>query len=224
MITVHHLEYSQSFRVLWLMEALGVPYTLKLYARDKTTNLAPADYKAISPLGTSPVITIGDMALSETNAIIDYILDMHDDGRLRPEKGNAAREDYLFWYHASQGSLMPMLTFEAVFGVLKKRVPALLRPLIKTVLGKAEDSFVKPRLKLLMDKAEADLSRHKWFAGDSLTAADIVMSYCMESAKSRGYVTEAHINCQRWLDQMHSDPAYQAAMAKDGKSTMVFSL
>lgn len=224
MITVHHLEYSQSFRVLWLMEALGVPYELKLYARDKTTNLAPAEYKAISPLGTSPVITEGEMALSESNAIMDYILDKHDKGGLRPAFGSPERVDYLFWFHASQGSLMPMLTFEAVFGVLKKRVPAFLRPLIKTVLGKAEDSFVKPRLKLLMDKAEADLSRHKWFAGETLTAADIVMSYCMESAKSRGYITAKHVNCQRWLDQMHNDPAYQAAMAKDGKSTMVFSL
>ena len=42
MITLHHLEYSQSFRILWLLEEIGEPYELKLYNRDPQSNLAPA--------------------------------------------------------------------------------------------------------------------------------------------------------------------------------------
>ena len=109
MITLHHLEYSQSYRVLWLLEELGTDYELKLYERDKVTRLAPADYKAVSPLGTSPAITDGDLNLSETSAIFDYILDQHPESTLRPAVNSAARTDYLFWFHASQGSLMPMM-------------------------------------------------------------------------------------------------------------------
>ena len=82
MITLHHLEKSQSIRILWLLEELGVPYEVKLYDRDPNTRLAPAEYKAVSPLGTAPCITDGDITLSETNAIMDHILDRHDDGRL----------------------------------------------------------------------------------------------------------------------------------------------
>ena len=57
MITLHHLEYSQSFRVLWLLEELGIKYELKSYDRDPNTRLAPSDYKKVSPLGTAPVIS-----------------------------------------------------------------------------------------------------------------------------------------------------------------------
>ena len=78
MITLHHLEKSQSIRILWLLEELGVPYEVKLYDRDPQTRLAPAEYKAVSPLGTAPVITEGNVTLAETNAIVDYILDWHE--------------------------------------------------------------------------------------------------------------------------------------------------
>jgi glutathione S-transferase len=186
MLTLHHLEYSQSYRVLWLLEELGVDYELKLYNRDPETRLAPANYKAVSPLGTSPVITDGDLNLAETSAIFDYILDQNPESLLRPIANSAARTDYLFWFHASQGSLMPMMLMSIVFQMLETRTPGLIRPLIKMVLGKASSAMVKPRVKLLLEKAEADLEATGWFAGDSLTAADMMLSYPIESAHTKG--------------------------------------
>ena len=62
MLTLHHLEYSQSFRIA--TEELGVEYELKKYDRDPQTRLAPDAYKSISPLGTAPVITDGDLVLA----------------------------------------------------------------------------------------------------------------------------------------------------------------
>ncbi|MFT4635703.1 MAG: glutathione S-transferase, partial [Chitinophagales bacterium] len=186
MITLHHLEYSQSYRVLWLLEELGDDYELKLYQRDKQSRLAPTDYKAVSPLGTSPVITDGSLNLAETSAIFDYILDQHPDSPLRPAANSAARTDYLFWFHASQGSLMPMMLMSIVFQMLKTRSPALIRPLIKIVLGKAISSMINPRVTLLLDKAEADLEATGWFAGESMTAADMMLSYPIESAETKG--------------------------------------
>ena len=61
MLTVHHLGKSQSERIVWLCEELGIPYELKRYARDAKTMLAPPDYKALHPIGTAPVITDGDV-------------------------------------------------------------------------------------------------------------------------------------------------------------------
>ena len=57
MLTLHHLEYSQSFRILWLLEELGADYELKIYERDPKTYQAPAELKKLSPLGSAPVIT-----------------------------------------------------------------------------------------------------------------------------------------------------------------------
>ncbi len=222
MLTLHHLEYSQSYRVLWLLEELGADYELKLYERDKKTRLAPAEYKAISPLGTAPVITDGEVNLAETGAIFDYILDQHGDSPLRPAVGSEARTNYLFWLHASQGSMMPMMLMGLVFTMLEDKSPALIRPLIKTVLGKAKSLMVQPRVKLLLDKAEADLAATGWFAGDSLTAADMMLSYPIESAETKGMLKGKYPNCEAWVARIKQLPSYQAAKEKDGKPSAIF--
>jgi len=71
MITVHHLETSRSQRILWLLEELGVPYAMKIYRRDPMTRLAPAELKAIHPLGKSPVISDDGQVIAESGAIIE---------------------------------------------------------------------------------------------------------------------------------------------------------
>src|SRR5580658_5681818 len=107
MLTVHHLGKSQSERILWLCEELGIPYELKRYDRDPVTRLAPPKYKALHPLGTAPIITDGDVVLPESGAIIEYIIGRYGDGRLSvgPEAPNFA--DYLFWFHFANGTMMP---------------------------------------------------------------------------------------------------------------------
>ncbi len=53
MLTLHHLQRSQSERIVWLCEELEIPYEIKRYAREKRTLLAPADYKALHPMEAS---------------------------------------------------------------------------------------------------------------------------------------------------------------------------
>lgn len=222
MITLHHLEKSQSIRILWLLEELGVPYEIKLYDRDPETRLAPAAYKAVSPLGTAPVITDGDLVLAETNAIIDYICDKHDDGRLRPAAGSPMRAKYLFWFHTSQGSLQPLLTNKFVMMAMQMRAPFLVRPVAKSLVGALDQRFFGPRLAALFREIETALTNSKWFAGDQLTAADMVMGYSMELCVHRGGMDEKnHPNAYRFLKQMRDYPSYVRAMEKDGKGTIL---
>jgi glutathione S-transferase len=223
LLTLHHLEYSQSFRILWLLEVLGVQYELVTYERDPKDLLAPPAYKDLSPLGTAPVITEGDLVLAETNAIIDYLLDRYPNDRLRPPAGAPHRARYLFWYHTGQGTLTPLMLNETFFTLIRQRVPFLFKPLVVLVLNRAADGFLKPRLRRLLAKAEQDLGEVPWFGGETLTAADIVLSYAMESAKLKGYLTEAHPNCRAWLERMYADPAFQAAKARDGREQMVLA-
>ena len=56
MLVVHHLGVSQSDRIVWLCEELGLSYDLKRYDRDPQTRLAPLAYRALTPFGTAPVI------------------------------------------------------------------------------------------------------------------------------------------------------------------------
>lgn len=221
---LHHLEYSQSFRTLWLLEELGTDYELKLYERDKKTLLAPADYKKISPLGTAPVLTHGDLALAETSAITDYILDMHGATPLRPTKDDDHHARHLFWYHAAQGSLMPLMLVDSVLKIVQKRAPLPLRPMVKLVGKILVDNFIKPRMAVLLDKAEKDLNKAVWFGGDALSVADITLSYPMQSAFERGYIGPEHKHCRAWLQRIGERPAFKSAQEKDGRPSMVLPL
>ena len=221
---LHHLEYSQSFRSLWLLEELGLDYGLELYERDKKTLLAPAEYKKLSPLGTAPVITHGDLALAETSAITDYILELHGPTPLRPIKGDKHHARHLFWYHAAQGSLMPLMLVDSVLKIVQKRAPLPVRPMVKLVGKILVDNFIKPRIGVLLQKAEADLNKAVWFGGDQLTVADITMSYPMQSAFKRGYIGAEHKHSRAWLQRIADRPAFKAAKVKDGRPSMVLPL
>ncbi len=217
MIILHHLENSQSIRILWLLEELGMDYGFKMYDRDKKTMLAPDDLKALSPLGTAPVLTDGDIVLAESNAIIDYILDKAGPNALRPATSDADRAPYLFWFHAAQGSYQSILTMSFVLSNTTAKTPFLIRPLISKVLGMTQNLFIKPRLKAVMDKMEADLSSRDFLAGDRFTAADIAFGYTLFMADMRGDLSAAYPNTKAYLQRMNAREGWKKALAKDGK-------
>ena len=223
MLTLHHLEYSQSFRVLWLLEELGIEYELKLYNRDANTSLAPDEYKAISPLGTAPVITDGEVTLSETSAILDYIIDQHPSAQFRPEADAPNRQKYLFWFHASQGSLMPVGLMATLFRIMETRVPFFLKPFVKMISSGVNDGFVNPRLSAILKQAEQDLAGQSYFAGDDPTLADILLSYPMDAMGERGELVN-YPHCQNWLARIKARDAYKKAVEKDGRDSVIFTV
>lgn len=222
MLTLHHLEYSQSFRVLWLLEAIGAPYELKSYNRDSESNLAPDDYKALSPLGTAPVVTDGDLVLAESNAIMDYILDSHPDSELRPGAGHADRARHLFWFHAAQGSLMSMQGISMVLTLLETRSPWPISALLKSVFGQVRKIFLNPRLDTLFDLMETDLGKQAFFGGDNCTAADMTLVYPMYAARDKGVFDAKFPNILAWFERIEAMPSFISARAKDDRDRIAF--
>src|SRR3954454_2488027 len=105
MLTIHHLRKSQSERIIWLCEELGLPYELKCYDRDPVTMLASPAYKALHPAGTAPVITDGDLVLGESGAIMDYIIAKHGGGRLALGTNHPDFAEYLYWFQFANGGM-----------------------------------------------------------------------------------------------------------------------
>ena len=75
MLTVHHLENSRSQRILWLLEELELPYRIKRYERDPRTMLAPPELRRVHPLGKSPLLDDDGLIISESGAIVEYLVD-----------------------------------------------------------------------------------------------------------------------------------------------------
>ena len=201
-IIVHHLENSRSQRVLWMLEELGLPYTVKRYERNKATMLAPRELRAVPPRGKSPVIEDDGAVIAETGAIVEYLVE-RGNGRLGPpaHRDNARR--WRFWLHYAEGSLMPPLLVKLVLA----RIP---------ILGKAAQKKLQPMIDVHLDYIESELSQRPWFAGDERTAADIMMSFPLEAARARAGLDASRPATTAWLDKIHARPAYQAALAKGG--------
>jgi glutathione S-transferase len=106
MLTVHHLRISQSERIVWLCEELGLDYDLKLYDRRADNRLAPDDYKALHPMGIAPVIEDDGLVLGESGAICEYIDRKHGGARLSPGPADPDFAGHLFWFHFSNATFM----------------------------------------------------------------------------------------------------------------------
>ena len=217
MITVHHLENSRSQRVLWLLEELALPYEVRRYARDPKTLYAPPELAQVHPLGKSPVITDGDITVAESGAIVEYLIDVHGQGRLRPAPGTPEQRRYTYWLHFAEGSLMPPLLMQLVFDKVRGApVPFFVKPVVRGIADKVTASYIGPNLKRLMAYMEAELATQPWFAGDAFTAADVQMSYPVEAAAARGGLGGSHRALQQWLARIHARAAYQRALQAGG--------
>ncbi|MDJ0836192.1 MAG: glutathione S-transferase [Acidobacteriota bacterium] len=162
MITVHNLDNSRSFRMIWLLEELGLAFDIKQYTRRADNSLAPDDYRKLHPLGKAPVVTDGDQVLVESGAIVETLLDRYGQGRLQPEPGSREWVDYRYWMHASEGSLMPLLVLKLVLNRMESGAPFFIRPLIKVVTGKVNAMYVNPSLSKFLGFMNNALTESSW--------------------------------------------------------------
>jgi glutathione S-transferase len=221
MITLHHLENSRSQRVLWLLEELGLPYEVKRYERDKKSLLAPASLTKVHPLGKSPVITDGRVTVAESGAIIEYLLDEHGDGRLRPAPGSTDRRRFTYWLHFAEGSAMPPLLMKLVFDKVRSSpMPFFIKPVARAIADKVLSSFVMPNIERQLAFMEAELKSRAWFAGDTFSAADIQMSFPLEAAAARAGLDAGYPKLTAFLSRIHARPAYQRALEVGGPFTL----
>ena len=202
MITVHHLENSRSQRILWLLEELGLPYEVRRYSRDSKTMLAPSELKKVHPLGKSPVIEDDGRAIIETGAIVDYLVEKAE-GKLGPPANRDVVLRYRQFLHYAEGSMMPPLLAMLVVRRLG-------------LLGKPARAPLQRMLDVHLDWLETELAQRDWFAGDSFTAADIMMSFPLEAARARAGLDERRPNLTDWLERIHARPAYGEALSRGG--------
>jgi glutathione S-transferase len=206
MIIVHHLNNSRSQRVLWALEELGVPYVIKAYQRDATTNLAPPELKAIHPLGKSPVVVDDGRTIIESGAIIQHLLDRHGGGRLQPKPGTDAALQHLQWMHYAEGSgMLPLMLLLHTRRLGEGGAP--LKPRI--------DSEIANHL----GHIGSALGDKPFLLGSDLTGADIQISFVMEVARAFGRLS-SYPNLDAYLVRLQARPAYRRALERGGPYSM----
>jgi len=196
-LKLHHLVNSRSQRILWLLE------------RDPKTNFAPPELKAIHPLGKSPVLEDDGRVLAESGAIIDSVVRRHGQGRLAPAPDSAEYDAYVHWLHYVEGSAMLPLILSLYVGRLGE-AGAPLKPRIS--------SEVKNHLGYI----SGALGERDYLVGNSFSAADIQMSFVLESARPTGALEsfQSFPNLGTYLERLHTRPAYQRAIQRGGPVNM----
>jgi glutathione S-transferase len=203
MLTVHHLGRSQSERVVWLCEELGLDYELKIYDRDKVTILAPPELKALHPIGAAPLITDGGPPLAESGAIVEYILAKYGKGRLVIAPDQPEFADYLHWFHFANGTLTPAMG-RCLF------LRRLNLPPDNPVLMAAEG-----RLTRALRYVDERLRTAPYLAGSEFTAADIMTVFSLTTMRLfTPFSLERYPGIGAYLQRIGEREAYRRAMEK----------
>jgi len=204
MITIHHLGVSQSDRIVWLMEELGLPYTLKWYDRG-ADGMMPPEYLALHPGATAPVIEDGDRVLTESAVIAEYLCHRYAGGRftVRPEQPNYY--DYLYWMHWNNSAMGIRFT--------------------KSVLAAGATGPVADTMNVVVHRREYQMYRYlnqrlgevPYLAGPEFTCADIMSVYRLTTGVLFGARAIDDLpNVVAYVKRIEARPAYQKAMAIAG--------
>ena len=131
MLKLHFAPNSRAGRIVWLLEELGLPYEMNRMAFHPK-DLKSDEHRARHPLGRVPVLDDGDIRIYESGAIVDYVLERHENGGLKPAVDAPEFPMYLQWFHYCEGMVMPPVNTIIVHTLL---LPPERRD--ETVLGQA---------------------------------------------------------------------------------------
>ncbi|HVI89530.1 MAG TPA: glutathione S-transferase [Dongiaceae bacterium] len=200
MITVHHLSFSRSTRILWLLEELGQRYDLVKYPRDENFR-APAALQKVHPLGKAPVIQDGDLVLGESAVILDYINTRYGNGRFAPPLGSDAYFKHNEWLQYAEST--------AALPIMVTRIGA-----IAGGMSDGMQKFFTPLLARTFNHMTLGITG-RYMMGDDLTLADIQMIYLLAVADSSGMLADQP-GLTAYLGRLMERPALQKAIAIGG--------
>ncbi|ENU31833.1 hypothetical protein F991_00147 [Acinetobacter sp. CIP-A165] len=210
MITLHYLQCSRSFRILWALEELGLDCHVEYYQRSSSYT-APESLKQIHPLGKVPILVDDGQVIVESAVILDYLQQKYDEQqRFKPQSAKDQMQ-YAYWMHYAEGSLMPLLVMTLVMNSVSKHVPWVIRPIAQKITDGVKAGFVRPRVKEHILYLENYLSEHDYFAGD-FSFADIQMAFPLIAIQNRLHGKYPHI--QAFVQRVQERAAFQRTEQK----------
>ncbi len=174
MIELYHCADTRSFRALWALEELGLPYRLHLLPFPPRVHCP--DYLEINPIGTVPLLIDGDVRMTESAAITQYLATRYGPTPLAVTPDEADYPLWLDWLHRSEATL----TFPQTIVLRYTRLEPEARRLEQAV-GDYTQWFLS-RLRHLT-RALAD---REWLCCNRFTMADLCVGFALLSARDLG--------------------------------------
>ena len=200
MLKVHFVAGTRAGRVIWLLEELGLEYEVNIMPFTKEGLKSP-EHRSRHALGRVPVLEDGEISIFESGAIIDYVLERHKNGGLKPSSDSSEFPFYLQWYHYCEGMVMPPMNQIVVQTIL---LPPDRRD--ETVLNQAKSLLTKS-----LAPVNENLSDKDYLIGD-FSAADLMLGHSCFMANRLGCVSEEMQNIKDYVARINARPAFQKAI------------
>ena len=200
MLTLHFAPNSRAGRILWLLEELALPYELNrmdFHPKDLKSDA----HRARHPLGRVPVLDDGDISIFESGAIVEYILERHKNGGLKPDAASPLFPEYLQWFHYCEGMVMPPINTIVVQTIL---LPPDRRD--EKVLGQAQRLLTKA-----LEPVNDALAGRDYLIGD-FSGADIMLGHACFMSQRSGCVTDEMTHLLAYIARIAARPAFDKAI------------
>ena len=208
MITLHHCVSARSFRPLWLLEELGLPYTLRLLPFPPRVHAR--HFLADNPLGTVPLFVDGAARLTESAAICQYLAARHSPGRLDVPVTDPAYGAYLNWLHMSDATLTFPQTL--VLRYTHMEAPERLQPQVAADYAR----WFLARLRAV----DAALQQADWLCAGRFTAADVAVGYALMLAEHLGLAVQFPEAVTHYWQRLQAREAFQRALAAQHQAAL----
>jgi glutathione S-transferase len=200
MLKIFHAAGSRSLRVIWMAEEMGLDYQL---SPERIGRSSP-EFIAVNPARGLPAIIDGDVSMSESVAIMQYLAARYGPTPLAPGPGEPTYPAYLQYLIYGEASLA-----------------AFLNPLVGTRFlapTDQKDNFTAGFCRTLFTRRAAALterlSTSPHLAGEAFTAADISVVYALNMGASLGLAEDYPGPIADYWARVKTRPAYQTAIAK----------
>lgn len=196
MIKLYHNPMTRSLRVLWLLEELGLDYVL-----ESVEFVPPVDGKIFAqntPTGRFPTLEDGEITMSESGAIAEYLIECYGEGRLAPPLGSPLRAQYLQWMHFPEGTINPYLN-----GIQRFAESA-----------PATAAILKQELDIAIAFVDRNLANQSYIIGEDFTGADIMLAVSLLSVNLLGLLGEDRGNIALYFHRLQGRPALIKAMQR----------
>ena len=200
MLKVHLAPNSRAGRIIWLLEELELPYEVNKMAFHPK-DLKTEEHRKRHPLGRIPVLDDGDIRIYESGAIVEYIIERHKNGGLKPDIHSDEFPQYLQWFHYCEGMVMPPINTIVVQTILLPE--------------ERRDEIVLKQAKNLLTKAlipvDENLENKKFLIGD-FSGADIMLGHACFMSNMMGCVTDNMVNLKEYVNRISERPSFKTAI------------
>ena len=200
MLTLHFAPNSRAGRIVWLLEELELEYNINKMAFNPK-DLKSDEHRARHPLGRVPVLDDGDVRIYESGAIVEYVIERHKNGGLKPEVSDPLYPEYLQWFHYCEGMVMPPVNTIVVQTLL---LPPDRRD--ETVLGQAQRLLAKA-----LEPVDESLAGRDYLIG-AFSAADIMLGHACFMSNRLGCVSDEMANLKGYVERISERPAFKTAI------------